>query len=731
MKTIAMRTAVIIFFLFTITNAYSYNIRINKPSICEDSPTFLFTDNTNLVCEFGLQAVDLLDTDPGRCVISIEQNGTSVIMYDDNFSVNQLHTITLNVLDFPNLCFNEPARLKFDCSPIDLPILHYYAYAHFIVFNNAMSCKYGSITNGSAQLINEGFATFFRNSSCSVSSSNYYTKQYKVTFTLNGNFTDHVPEVVPELSLGFSGSLPQNQQRWAYKIYQTPAQAEFITFVYHLINITGQDLGWYPCHPDQATVVYKNIYAPLISGILQVPNPCSPPNNTVFLHPLLSQGNGNLAYEFRDSMRPPGTQFIISERFVKIIYAPDINLINSNVPPHEVFFRVANQVGSSPWFKYRVNRTLSPSQCPFIATGKDEDSIYENPLMLYSNDDNNVKDFYILQSERNSNKENIEFTIQEMGEDVTSLDLLKLKQITVDPEEEVAVTKNGTIVNYRNQSNKAKYVYNDKADVSAEIYEKDDSFLEMKEGDNLKIEYEPDGSKYMMLTVRQAPVKQNDAGIVTNEKGYIDTFLVRSYESDVCLELKGPETGEFTITAKQDFIINKVAIVKNLNTAKISEQKLRSAIHNKHGDVSSLLAAGDEKPVTIGPGEKIDIEFSRDIDSTIKNVYLIEALGKINSDQVLNDKINSGNNLTFNLSNNIPNPFNPVTKINFEIADGGNVKLTIYDITGREIKTLINEFKSAGSYDLNFDGSNLASGIYFYTLETKNFKQTKRMTLLK
>ncbi|MBS1550990.1 MAG: T9SS type A sorting domain-containing protein, partial [Bacteroidetes bacterium] len=87
-------------------------------------------------------------------------------------------------------------------------------------------------------------------------------------------------------------------------------------------------------------------------------------------------------------------------------------------------------------------------------------------------------------------------------------------------------------------------------------------------------------------------------------------------------------------------------------------------------------------------------------------------------------------------SQNYPNPFNPATKIQFNLPVSGNVSLKIYDMLGKEVKTLVNSFTSAGTYNINFDGSNLSSGVYFYKLEASgkdgnNFVMTKRMVLIK
>ncbi|HMS34641.1 MAG TPA: T9SS type A sorting domain-containing protein [Ignavibacteria bacterium] len=85
----------------------------------------------------------------------------------------------------------------------------------------------------------------------------------------------------------------------------------------------------------------------------------------------------------------------------------------------------------------------------------------------------------------------------------------------------------------------------------------------------------------------------------------------------------------------------------------------------------------------------------------------------------------------FELSQNYPNPFNPVTHLGFGISNLGFVSLKVYNNSGKEVKTLVNEVKPAGFYEIEFDGSTLASGIYFYTLRTDNFSETRRMILLK
>ena len=85
----------------------------------------------------------------------------------------------------------------------------------------------------------------------------------------------------------------------------------------------------------------------------------------------------------------------------------------------------------------------------------------------------------------------------------------------------------------------------------------------------------------------------------------------------------------------------------------------------------------------------------------------------------------------FKLYTNYPNPFNPVTKIKFDIAKNTNAKIQVYDILGRVVETLVNGELKAGRYEVEFDGYSLSSGVYFYKLVTNDFVDTKRMLMIK
>ena len=95
-----------------------------------------------------------------------------------------------------------------------------------------------------------------------------------------------------------------------------------------------------------------------------------------------------------------------------------------------------------------------------------------------------------------------------------------------------------------------------------------------------------------------------------------------------------------------------------------------------------------------------------------------------------------GNNLLsspedFSLSQNYPNPFNPSTIISWQSPVGSYQTLKVFDVLGNEVATLVNEYKTAGSYSVTFEAGNLSSGIYYYTISAGDFHQTKKLVLLK
>jgi hypothetical protein len=103
----------------------------------------------------------------------------------------------------------------------------------------------------------------------------------------------------------------------------------------------------------------------------------------------------------------------------------------------------------------------------------------------------------------------------------------------------------------------------------------------------------------------------------------------------------------------------------------------------------------------------------------------------LNGNLISAEKNSNNVPLDYLLYQNYPNPFNPVTNIKFEAPKAGHVKLVLYDILGREIIELFDSYVQPGVHSIIFNGSSLSSGVYFYELRTDDFRDVRKMVLIK
>lgn len=150
-----------------------------------------------------------------------------------------------------------------------------------------------------------------------------------------------------------------------------------------------------------------------------------------------------------------------------------------------------------------------------------------------------------------------------------------------------------------------------------------------------------------------------------------------------------------------------------------------------NSSVQSILFSGIEHPFTLR-AENIDIKLQDESGIQI-NAILKSGEEIVINDVNINKLMVSGELVPakYELEQNYPNPFNPTTTIKYSIAKQGNVSLKVYDMLGSEVATLVNEEKPVGVYEINFNASNLASGIYFYKIQAGSFVETKKMIFLK
>ncbi|MFZ2325105.1 MAG: T9SS type A sorting domain-containing protein [Ignavibacteriaceae bacterium] len=135
--------------------------------------------------------------------------------------------------------------------------------------------------------------------------------------------------------------------------------------------------------------------------------------------------------------------------------------------------------------------------------------------------------------------------------------------------------------------------------------------------------------------------------------------------------------------------------------------------------------------VTVNTSDMLEFLNDQDIDQELSGADTsMNHMVTITGSSAVDEQI-PGIPAEYNLSQNFPNPFNPSTSFTYSLKKSGDVKINVYDVSGKEVKSLVDGFRSAGNYVVNFNAGDMASGIYYYRITTNDFVQTNKMVLLK
>jgi len=196
------------------------------------------------------------------------------------------------------------------------------------------------------------------------------------------------------------------------------------------------------------------------------------------------------------------------------------------------------------------------------------------------------------------------------------------------------------------------------------------------------------------------------------------------------------QSGLFSFIRENSTALNYCASIKEGAGGAAWDVVLSNDLQNDNIALSSLLKGSlpsgfnlvvyDEVIGKIIEGNQSSITLVKDVKYQLKII-----VGTKNFISKILNEIKGLLPSEFSLDQNYPNPFNPTTIINYSLPKSAFVKLIVYDVLGRVIKTLVDEEKSAGNYSVQFNGSNLSSGVYFYRLTAGNFISTKKLVLLK
>lgn len=256
-----------------------------------------------------------------------------------------------------------------------------------------------------------------------------------------------------------------------------------------------------------------------------------------------------------------------------------------------------------------------------------------------------------------------------------------------------------------------------------------------------------------------APSQQkNYDGLISSNLGsemFYSLFSKREYKSITAIPVTSESADELSVNNIEiDWYkgndIRYIALASlSYNTFILTELPIAEALNiTENEDISKdeilNIISEDTLYCEISPSKALSLKYwsIKPPNSGIIRDYLIEVNGRIGlylnplqkykPNKLKNIKKKNNSVIIINkLNQNYPNPFNPLTKISYSVAKQGLVTIKIYDILGREIKSLVNEIKGPGNYIIEFNGSNLASGVYYYKLETNGFVDVKRMVFIK
>jgi hypothetical protein len=747
MKTIKSTKILLILITMLINSiSYSYNVEVKSPKACYDNFSFVQYPADIINCKFKAYKVHPFDSDLITYKIYAAQNGYDFLLGSGEGIAEQEINYIAYYQNFPGFKYNEKASIRIDVKSFDTPLITYSGSGYFVAYREFVNSGNRAILNGNSQLVtpNPILITLF--STCGeLASGTYSIKRTKVEFTLNGDFSDSIPEINPSLCLGFNGGGPNNQHYWGGVLSSSSTQFKFYTYTYNVYNILGQYFGNRPCDPSQAAIVYKMVGRPNISPVIGTlsafPRTIYRNSNVSFVKCNLLRGSDSVQYFWRSSVNP----------VVPISLTPmgnkarlQVNFTGSNSFTDEdhiyICVKAMNQFGETNWdsIKIYINNSVFIAACPYINYANRNDTIPENSILSesYETPKTMVDGKLLLQNPSLEESKKMEFRLSETESDITEIDMIGITQVLVEPNEKVAVTREGEIVNFTDERGKLNILKNKTIDITDDLESDDGKYLKLEKDDIIDVDFIPDGSNFLVFITSDPRNKEKPVGkIITNEGDEYNLYSLDNPGS-VCIKIESNSISSFSFRGLQEFGLNQIAVVKNLNTFSLNSLNLSSAILNDYKDITKLLSFSDNNNFKLSGKNYIDFHFDSKIsDGNKKSYFICNSRGQINTvgERTSSfEKTDVNSVILNNLSNNLPNPFNPVTKISYQIAKDGFVKLNVFDIAGREVKTIVNEFKTAGSYETVFDGSGISSGTYFYRIETSNgFKDTKRMILIK
>jgi|GEM_PF-2719060 len=775
---------------FSTINVFAFDFHITAPASsyprlsialgdnsCWPIPVILSANQTYMNVTFDVTGAN--STDCYNYIINVIQfNNTNTLATGTNCD-----TRTINEqVNLSSFCFNTEAEIRIIVTYNN----NQYIKSRFVRLyseQSSLGCplgqgKHAAVWSRTTQNLGNINFQVSHDNPCGMSTTSGSATKYKVTFTVNGNFQNKGVVVDNNLSYGFNGANPNSQYRWGWANNPSNNQAVFYTFVYWF-TIPAYGTYWWPCSPDDAAIVY-DIYdnpPPVLVNTVQSPGIIYR-GETGHLQAIFSQGEccgqwcnwipHNQPAGLTDNRNQYPTTLTITNNSTGLDGEGD-------TPTYTYDVQAGNSWGYSNWLTSQPVSGLGWSNqyrgggCPYVFVQDINGQFKSDNNILHrsefqENSGIDITDMYKLTSSPGIIDNTINIKVIETTHDYNYLDKLTLYAVDHPRGTEVGVTESNQIVVYDTNkvSNPGNAYWNSIENETRYInynYQ-GDTVVTGGTGDNVSTGdmINPINSTGDSLALIIGVGKNRD--IIGNpivNKDFAGDINIYANSSPVAISkrfARRENVSEVVVPyAPASSTVDSARIVWNRNfeldwlgSVKVSysgytmtEIPLIAAFHPNYDDALPYLISKDNVYLELDSSYQLSLTFSNigGPQNGYVRDYVFETDGRYTTSGGMNRPLGNINNQQNSvpyqnkLYTNYPNPFNPATKINYEISKSSFVKLIIYNVLGQEVKKLINEYKSAGSYSIDFDGSNLPSGLYIYKFETPYFSDSKKMVLIK
>jgi hypothetical protein len=410
-----------------------------------------------------------------------------------------------------------------------------------------------------------------------------------------------------------------------------------------------------------------------------------------------------------------------------------------------------------------------PPGCPFVYVWNGKGFVEDNTILTASEYKKEpVADYYLLTQTPQLKDGKYHLQLREFEQEKSYLDNLELISVDHSPDVKVGVTPEGKIFAYDQEVALLGCVDKDGVDQLSKVEDKDQIYYTCQEAGELILDfgnYPGDNQGALGLPARPKPPNPDSPNKLSTSKSTPERV---SPLSVAVLDQKGnwikisdlpPRSNQCTVFALADpgqinmgdrlkiklswedkYEVDRIRfyLVNQKKELKVNACGLSLGSHSRNGKISSLLAAEDKAYVNLVPDEKMDLYFSakgEPGDGLVRDFILVSR-GYYEKLQDSYPPATTSAPKEFALFDNYPNPFNPNTEITYSLPQDAKVNLTIYNLLGEKVKTLADEYQTAGYKTVPWDGTDengevVSSGVYFYRLSAGNFTQAKKMILIK